>query len=599
MRLSMRPPMFSQDLPSTQVQQEERGHRGIRPEDDFVKASGKALFLDFPGVPPMVNGIRLVTTSTMPDRLRQIFSFALFNAIQSKCFDPVFNTDNNVVVSAPTGGGKTAILEMAICRLIQNQQSGNFKIVYQAPTKSLCSERAKDWQSKFSALGLECAELTGDTNASEMKKVASATIIVTTPEKWDSITRKWSDHEKLLRMVKLLLVDEVHVVADIRGATLEAVVSRMRTIGASVRMIALSATVPNSYDIAVWLGKNPNTPQEPAHREVFGEEFRPVPLTKYVHGYNSNGNDFGFESRLDSEITGLIARYTHKKPIMVFCFTRKSCEVTAGKLSDWWHASKLRDRAWAAPTREIPVLDKNLHKLVRHGVAYHHAGLDLADRRAIEVAYTDGNLNVIVCTSTLAVGVNLPCHMVVIKGTLGFSQNTLREYPDLEVMQMLGRAGRPQFDSDAVAVIMTQKDKVERYQSMNTGQQTLESTLHFNLIEHLNSEVTLGTVHNLQSAKAWVLSTFLAVRLKQNPAHYSLDGGEITVDPESQLGNVCERDVKRLQEVSLITEGPQITATQYGHIMSKLMISFVTMKRLLEMPRASKMEAIVSTSSCQ
>lgn len=84
-------------------------------------------------------------------------------------------------------------------------------------------------------------------------------------------------------------------------------------------------------------------------------------------------------------------------------------------------------------------------------------------------------------------GVNLPCHFVVIKNTVGYQTDGLKEYSDLEMMQMLGRAGRPQFDRSAVAVIMTRPEKVERYRSMMSGQQMLESKLHENLTEHLVS----------------------------------------------------------------------------------------------------------------
>ena len=81
------------------------------------------------------------------------------------------------------------------------------------------------------------------------------------------------------------------------------------------------------------------------------------------------------------------------------------------------------------------------------GVAYHHAGLSANDRAAIEKGYLEGDVNVICCTSTLAVGVNLPCHMVIIKNTVAYQNNGgsggCKEYSDLEIMQMLGRAGRP------------------------------------------------------------------------------------------------------------------------------------------------------------
>lgn len=251
--------------------------------------------------PPMIQGIRLVSAHELPDRFRSVFSFPVFNAIQSKCFFSVYNGSDNIVLSAPTGSGKTVVMELAICRQVTNSDNGQFKVVYQAPTKSLCSERFRDWQAKFSSLGLQCAELTGDTDHAQLRSVQSASIIITTPEKWDSMTRKWKDHTRLMQLVKLFLIDEVHILKETRGATLEAVVSRMKSAGSNVRFIALSATVPNSEDIATWLGKDPTNQHLPAHREKFGEEFRPVKLSKYVYGYQANGNDFAFDKVCESK----------------------------------------------------------------------------------------------------------------------------------------------------------------------------------------------------------------------------------------------------------------------------------------------------------
>jgi ATP-dependent DNA helicase HFM1/MER3 len=113
---------------------------------------------------------------------------------------------------------------------------------------------------------------------------------------------------------------------------------------------------------------------------------------------------------------------------------------------------------------------------VSAAVAFHHAGLEQNDRLAVENGFLIGDINVICSTSTLAVGVNLPCHLVIIKNTVTYSNGTgLQEYSDLEVMQMLGRAGRPQFDSSAVAVIMTKQSKIERYEKMVSGQELIES----------------------------------------------------------------------------------------------------------------------------
>ena len=250
---------------------------------------------------PMVQGVQLISLLDLPDRFRSIFHFQVFNAVQSKCFDTIYHSDDNLILSAPTGSGKTVLLELAMCRLVSGYQSDQYKIVYMAPTKSLCSERQRDWQLKFRSFGLECAELTGDTDQAHLRNVQSANIIITTPEKWDSMTRKWKDHARLMQLVRLFLIDEVHILKETRGATLEAVVSRMKSVGSNVRFVSLSATVPNSEDIATWLGKDSNNQHLPAHRERFGEEFRPVKLRKHVYGISFRGNDFAFDSICDAK----------------------------------------------------------------------------------------------------------------------------------------------------------------------------------------------------------------------------------------------------------------------------------------------------------
>ncbi|KAI0390225.1 hypothetical protein F5Y17DRAFT_472096 [Xylariaceae sp. FL0594] len=593
---SSSPSNVGQSSPSTRIAIERE--KQIASRDHQVPKWNERLQLDLehaPNLSPIVNNTRLIDPrQSLPDQYRAVFPFPIFNVVQSRCFPLVFNSNANVVISAPTGAGKTVILELAICKLLSSQGGDNFKIIYQAPTKSLCSEKAKDWQKKFSHLNLKCVELTGDTSQGEAQRVGSATIIVTTPEKWDSITRKWKDHRRLLDLVRLVLIDEVHILKDSRGATLEAVVSRMKTIGAGIRFVAISATVPNIDDVAKWLGRDPQNQHEPARFEVFGEELRPVKLQRYVYGYEGAPNDFCFEKMLDGKLNLLLAKHSQRKPIMVFCITRKSCERTAQMLAEWWTACRTDSRAWPAPTNRIPVISQELQEIVRYGVAFHHAGLDAQDRASVEANFLNGQLHVICCTSTLAVGVNLPCHTVVLKGTSHFTDDGPKEYSDLEVMQMLGRAGRPQFDQSAAAIIMTRMSKVERYQKLVSGQELLESTLHRNLLEHLNSEIGLGTIQDMESAKKWIGGTFLSVRVRQSPALYHLDNVQNAAGADERMEEWCERDVNLLQEHGLVTKSIPFTCTDYGQAMSKYMVQFETMQLILKIPRAASIEDMLA-----
>jgi ATP-dependent DNA helicase HFM1/MER3 len=223
------------------------------------------------------------------------------------------------------------------------------------------------------------------------------------------------------------------------------------------------------------------------------------------------------------------------------------------------------------------------------GVAFHHAGLDPADRHAVESGYLQGHIAVICCTSTLAVGVNLPCHLVVIKGTVGWQDGGCKEYSDLEMMQMLGRAGRPQFDDSAIAVIMTRKERVQHYDKLVSGSETLESCLHLNLIDHLNAEIGLGTVTDVDSAVRWLAGTFLFVRLRRNPKHYQLKEGATKDDEDEMLRQICEKDIKLLQATGLVAS-ERLKSTPFGDAMARYYVRFDTMKTLL----ALKLHATVS-----
>lgn len=537
------------------------------------------------------------TTRLSSDSQRTLFSFPIFNAVQSRCFNTAYHTDDNLVVSAPTGSGKTAIMELTICRLLDQLKNGHAKAVYQAPTKSLCSERATDWRQKFGVLGVSCAELTGDTDAANLKNVGKAAIIVTTPEKWDSITRKWKDNARLMAMIRLFLIDEVHILKDARGATLEAIVSRMKHVGKNVRFVALSATIPNSDDIATWLGKNQISPSLPAVREVFDNSFRPVKLIKHIIGHSSQ-NPWTLESTLTEEIPKVVAKYSRHKPTMIFCPTKESTMRTADALGQWFLKTTTSERLWKAPrTPDLVQVDNDhLHNLVSQtGVAFHNASLSAGDRHAVEKGFLDGHITVICSTSTLAVGVNLPCYLVILKGTMCYTENGLQEYSCMEVMQMLGRAGRPQFEREAVATILCHNNVKTRYECMVAGQETLESSLHRSLIEHFNAEVSIGSIDDQASAKQWLMGTFLCVRLQKNPDYYNVQqirrGQELV---EEALSSLSQTHLRLLEDAKMVEErNDRLQCTEYGHAMARYCVSFETMKGFMDIPEHAQLKDVL------
>ncbi|KAK4325049.1 hypothetical protein Pmani_004359 [Petrolisthes manimaculis] len=333
--------------------------------------------------------------------------------------------------------------------------------------KALVTERYLDWRQRLTPLGLSCAEVTGDTDHDDLHVIRNSQLILTTPEKWDYLTRRWRDHASLMQAVSLLLIDEVHVLSDEgRGPTLEAVVSRMKTIRATrptadssthttppLRFVAVSATIPNVEDVAAWLSDE----HGPAVSHKLGENLRPVKLRRVVMGYNcrDSWSEFRFDLSLNYKLASVIATYSDNKPTLVFVSTRKGTQSTASTLS---HEVRLvRDAGHRQLLTAVAngLRDNKLREVVMCGVGYHHAGVDMCDRRQVEELFVTGQLPVLISTSTLAMGVNLPAHLVVIKSTSQYVGGAYEEYSTAQLLQMTGRAGRPQFDTHATAVIMT------------------------------------------------------------------------------------------------------------------------------------------------
>merc|ERR1711871_385969 len=120
-----------------------------------------------------------------------------------------------------------------------------------------------------------------------------------------------------------------------------------------------------------------------------------------------------------------------------------------------------------------------LKDLMPYGFGVHHAGMARSDRNLVEDLFADGHLQVLVSTATLAWGVNLPAHTVIIKGTQIYNpeKGAWVELSPLDVMQMMGRAGRPQYDAAGEGIIITTHNELQFYLSLLNQQLPIESQL--------------------------------------------------------------------------------------------------------------------------
>ena len=508
--------------------------------------------------------------------------------MQSKSFDAIYNTNDNCVISSPTGSGKTVLFEIAIIKLLEVRSNLsddsllNAKILYMAPTKALCNERYIDWCSKFQPLNCTVGLLTGDSSFVELDSIRKSDLIICTPEKWDVLTRRWTDYSKLVNLVKLLLVDEIHFLREKRGTSLEVVITRMMSMPLSLRIIALSATVPNINDVANWLGKSHNNKESTkAISMVYDDTYRAVSLEKTVYGYQTMGtsNPFKFEGFLNGKLPKVLRLHSKGKPTLIFCPTRNSTVTTTKAL--------LQDLTNSGTElQNIPSgVSKDLLELARKGVAYHHAGLSWNERKFVEENFISGSIRILCSTSTLAVGVNLPAYLVIVKGTKVWNNNYLEEYNELDLMQMMGRAGRPQFETKGACVIMTDAFNKDRYIRLVKGTENLESSLHLNLYENITAEISLKTISSLETAFIWLKSTFFYQRYLHNPTAYPtvFKKSNLRHTPEVQLMVFLKAILSDLEHEKMIeTLDGELDSTSYGVAMSKSYVLYETMKKFIK-----------------
>lgn len=214
-------------------------------------------------------------------------------------------------------------------------------------------------------------------------------MIVTTPEKWDIITRKSGDRT-YTQLVKLMIIDEIHLLHDDRGPVLESIVARtirqIETTQEMVRIVGLSATLPNYEDVATFLRVNPDK-----GLFFFDNSYRPVPLQQQYIGITERKAIKRFQ--LMNEICyEKVLEQAGRNQVLIFVHSRAETVKTAKALrelavdNDTTSQFVQEDGASKAVLVHEAEQTKNedLKDLLPYGFAIHHAGMNRADRTAVE-----------------------------------------------------------------------------------------------------------------------------------------------------------------------------------------------------------------------
>ena len=388
------------------------------------------------------HSIKLIKTSVLGTDSK-FFAYKQFNPLQSIVFDHIYQSDENILVSAPTGAGKT---DMALLSILRALKHSNSQIIYIVPMKALANEIYNKYQKVFSGL-ISIIEYTGDTEI-DQKTASNARIIICTPEKYDSSTRKLC---KVFESVKLIIIDEIHLLEDDRGPVLESIVSRSFILSemqqSKIRIVGLSATLPNYKDVAEFI--------KAKHVHFFDSRYRPVPLKMTITGFTKISKHNDEKEYLREKVQEYL---NQNKQIIIFVNSRAKTFKTATFLIE--NLPKMKNEN----SRQNNLSGELLY-LVSNSFGVHNAGLMRKDRLIIEDLFKEGKIKVLVCTSTLAWGVNLPAYAVIINGSTYYNheKGSFDDISILDVLQIFGRAGRPQYDTKGEAIMMTTSDKIDKY----------------------------------------------------------------------------------------------------------------------------------------
>ncbi|KAH6635385.1 Sec63 Brl domain-containing protein [Chaetomium sp. MPI-SDFR-AT-0129] len=554
-------------------------------------------------------GQTLVKISDMDGLCRTTFKgYKTLNRMQSLVYPVAYKTSENMLICAPTGAGKTDAAMLTILHTIGQYltpspvedhvatdfavDAEDFKIVYVAPMKALAAEITEKLGKRLAWLGLRCREYTGDMHLTK-SEIVQTQVIVTTPEKWDVVTRKGTGDTELVQKVRLLIIDEVHMLHDERGAVLESLVARtqrqVESTQSLIRIVGLSATLPNYIDVADFLGVN-----KKAGLFYFDASFRPVPLEQHFIGVKGKPNSKQSRDNIDQVAFEKVREMLEQDhQVMVFVHSRRDTQATAKML----HEKAVDDACVGLfdPSMhekyEMAIKDlkstksRELRDLVPKGLGIHHAGMARSDRNLMERLFGEGVIKVLCCTATLAWGVNLPAAAVVIKGTQVYSAQDGKfvDLGILDVLQIFGRAGRPQFEDTGIGMICTTHDKLAHYLTAVTDQLPIESRFSAKLVDNLNAEIALGTVNSISDAVKWIGYSYLFVRMKRNPMAYGIEWAEFDndrslVERRRKLAIQAARTLQQSQMIIFNEPTEELRSKDIGRIASQYYIQHTSIQ---------------------
>jgi helicase len=423
---------------------------------------------------PVVQAAEIV-----PAELARFLPFGSLNPAQAQALPEVLGHEENLMVVAPTGAGKTVIGMVAALRAVVQQGR---KAAWLVPQRSLTDELDSElagWRRG----GLRVERLSGE-QAVDIDRIRDADMWVATTEKFEAICRASAFRESLTG-VGALIVDEVHLLGDpTRGPVLEALLARLRDGKTGTRIVGLSATVSNAQQVAGWL-----------RARLVRCDWRPSRLTWQLPTVPAH-SDFAVtdaaRTRLAAAITGVVA--ADGGSVLVFCGSKRNVRRTALVIA----ASRGVD-----VSRVRPDDLERLQMVCRQArIGLHYQGWE--HRREAERAFRERELDVLVATTTVAAGVNLPARAVIVQDAeAGFDALDVAT-----VQQMFGRAGRigaGEYEGWAFLIV----DERERatWQSKLVVGHTVRSRIRDSLPEHVLSEAVQQRIGTQQEAEDWWVQT--------------------------------------------------------------------------------------------